>query len=268
MRIPSNDDNKKVLELNNMHNAIAKRYLETIDRLGCYKEIDVMLPDLTIAKHLTFDIERFRAFFDDLTKNLDWKNDGVSITTTDDLKRMHIQFDTRIKKHQFSCYLAVQYHTLLFYECDAVIVKLREALDKVSVKLNDIEERIKKEENEIVEEEIKRLGYDKRDDYELLLLLYNNQEIAKRLEEKSNEIKSRYPYEQLMNEKKELLRGLNSHIIEVYTLDKRLIDYMQLMQGEEGLCIYFDLSIKNIDRVDINPIIEKMNEINKAVEST
>jgi hypothetical protein len=98
-------------------------------------------------------------------------------------------------------------------------------------------------------------------------LLYNNQDIADKLDEKSNEIKKRYPYDKLMNKREELITALNNHTIEVYKLDKRLIDYTQLMQGEEGLCIYFDLSIKSIDRIDVKPIIDKMDEINRAINS-
>lgn len=266
MRIPSNDDNEKILKLNEMHGIISKRFLDVID--AYYEQRDVMLPDLTIDKHITFKAEAFKRFLDLLAKRLDWSNDGVSITTTNDLKRMHVKFDTNIKKQKISCYLAVQYHMLLFYECDATVIKLKEEFDKISIELNVIEQMIKKEENKIVENEMKGLGYDKLDDYELLQSLYNNQDIIDRLEEKSKEIKQKYPYDKLMKQRRELLSKLNSYVIEIYTLDKRLIDYMQLMQGEEGLCIYFDLSIKDVNRIaDIQPIIDKMDEINKAIGS-
>ncbi len=264
MRIPSNDDSKKILELNEMHSSISRKLIDVID--GLYEHIGVMLPDLTIDKQLTFKAEAFKRFLDDLAKSIDWSTDGVSITT-DDLKRMHVRFDTRVKRYKLSCYLAVQYHTLLFYECDASVIKLKEEFDKISIELDVIEEIIKKEENAIVEKEMKGLGYDKLDDYELLLLLYNNQDIADRLEEASYEIKKRYPYDKLMRRREELITALNSHTIDVYKLDKRLIDYTQLMQGEEGLCIYFDLSIKSIDRIDIKPIMDKMDEINRAISS-
>lgn len=262
MRIPSSDDNEKISRLNEMHALISNKCLAVIEEL--YEQIDVMLPDLTISKQRTFKADKFRVFLDNLATNLSWKSDGVSITTTDDLKRMHLKFDVKARQ-KISCYIAVQYHTLLFYECDASVIKFKEELDKVSIELDVIEQLIKNEENKIVEKEMKRLGYDKLDDYELLLLLYNNQEIADTLEEKSSKIKQRYPYDKLVQRRRELIEELNNHTVEVYTLDKRLIDYMQLMQGEEGLCIYFDLPIKNINRVDIEPIIDKMDELNKAL---
>jgi hypothetical protein len=227
-----------------------------------------MLPDLTISKHNTFREDKFQQFLERIAENLHWNTEGVNITTTDDLKRMHIKFDTKVNRHNISCYLSVQYHTLLFYQADANVIKLKEELDKTVLEINAIEEVIKREENKIIEEEIRSLGYDKLDDHELLILLYNNEEVTAKLEDKINTIKSKYPYNQLLDKREQLLTKLQDYVIEVYTLEDRLIDYMQLMQGEEGLCIYFDLSIKDIDRIkDIKPIIDKMYEVSDAIDN-
>lgn len=267
MRIPNNKENKRILELNSIYDSVSKKYQSILNKLKCYEEIDIMLPDLTISKHTTFREDKFRQFLERVIRNLNWSTEGVSITTTDDLKRMHIKLDARINRHKISCYLSAQYHTLLFYRCDANVIKLKEELDKTVLEISAIEEKVKEEENEIIEKEIRSLGYDKLDDHELLMLLYNNEEITSKLESKINAIKRKYQYDVLIKKREKLLTRLQNYVIEVYTLEDRLIDYMQLMQGEEGLCIYFDLSIKDIDRIrDIQPIVDKMYEVGNAID--
>jgi hypothetical protein len=78
--------------------------------------------------------------------------------------------------------------------------------------------------------------------------------------------------------KNSLILELNKLIIKLYQISPTLIDYNRLMQGEEGIIVYFDIETKvdtkgknsnksvNFERMK-SPTKKKISELLKEIES-
>lgn len=75
--------------------------------------------------------------------------------------------------------------------------------------------------------------------------LLQNQELIVRLEDKIKNVERLYPeLDGAEKKKNSLILELDNLIIKLYQISPTLIDYNRLMQGEEGIIVYFDIETK------------------------
>ena len=78
--------------------------------------------------------------------------------------------------------------------------------------------------------------------------LLQNQELIVKLEDKIKNVEKLYPeLDGAENKRSSLIYELENLIIKLYQVSPILIDYNRLMQGEEGIIVYFDIETK-VDR--------------------
>jgi hypothetical protein len=133
--------------------------------------------------------------------------------------------------------------------------------------------------NNTIKQELKNMALDELQFEDLFERLLQNQELIDRLEDKTKDVETLYP--ELGGEEKKknsLILELNNLIINSYQISPTLIDYNRLMQGEEGIIVYFDIETKldtkgknsnksvNFERMK-SPTKKKISELFEEIES-
>ena len=104
--------------------------------------------------------------------------------------------------------------------------------------------------------------------------------ISEELEKKATYVEGLFPEVSLIEESQKALNNkLKNLLLEIYLISRVLIDYNQLMQGQEGFVTYFDitlskstpaqgshLDIEKINRQEFIRIIDSFNEILASLE--
>ena len=107
-----------------------------------------------------------------------------------------------------------------------------------------IKEEKSSKENAILEEELKRREMVNLDFEEMLETMYNDKHLYNELTRKVDDIENNNPeYLKMIKRRDDLLEELNNMIIYLYRTSSALLGYNQLMEGEEGMAVYFDLEI-------------------------
>jgi hypothetical protein len=133
--------------------------------------------------------------------------------------------------------------------------------------------------NNAIKQELKNMALDKLEFEDLFERLLQNQELIVRLEDKIKNVERLYPeLDGAEKKKNSLILGLDNLIIKLYQISPTLIDYNRLMQGEEGIIVYFDIETKvdtkrknsnksvNIERMK-SPTKKKISELFKEIDS-
>lgn len=266
MRIPNNYTDEFSMQLNKLYGSISERYLETIKKQIETKKVTVMLADASVTQQDTFDPHKAAMFYEMLARNLkNWSSQGIEKTDTDDLQRLHVLFTTPTENYSLSCYLGIQYHALPFYKFDNRIKDIQTEIMILDEKIINIKQEIASKENTILEEEMKKRGIANLSIEETFALLYNNEKLYDELTRKVDNIeKSKPEYLQMTKRREELVEELKGMIIELYRIMPVLIDHNKLMQGEEGITMYFDLEMvkkrEKIGAIEVEKISAKIKQ--------
>lgn len=282
MRIPNNFTDEFAVKLNELYHDISERYLESIVKRIQIQKVNVMLADASVTQQDTFEPQKVALFYEVLGRRMkNWSSEGISKTDTDDLRRLHVLFTTFIGKYSLSCYFGIQYHALPFYKFDNRVKDIQVEIMELDEKVSAMKEEIMKKGNAILEEELKKRNISNSSFEELLETMYNDQQLYNELVSKVDELEKSNPeYLNMSKRKEELVNELKNMIVELYIIRPVLVDHNQLMQGEEGVSVYFDLEIvwkgeksgtiemeKVPDKVK-HEIIERFEEVKTAVKET
>lgn len=269
MRIPNNTDNDFAKKLNQYFVEIEDVYLECMKHLLITTQVNVMLQDGSVTKSETFDpqlvIGYYRSFLKDL-KN--WEVGDIQ-EITGDLNRIYCQISTNLDSYVIKGFFGIQYNILPFYKPDKQVIQIQKELFDLSTDNSSQLESVANIGNNTIKQELKNMALDDLEFEDLFEKLLENQNLISKLEDKIQKIEKLYPeLEGAEKKKNSLIYELENLIIKVYQISPILIDYNKLMQGEEGLIVYFDIepivdpkakknSNKTVDFSRMNPILKK-----------
>ncbi|MBE44925.1 MAG: hypothetical protein CMO16_07105 [Thaumarchaeota archaeon] len=245
VRIPNDFTDKFSIQLNKLYSDINQQYFENVKMQIQPQKVNVMLADANVTQRDTFDPQKVVMFYEILTKKMkDWSSQEIAKTDTDDLKRLHVLFITSIENYSLSCYFGIQYHALPYYKFDDRIKGIQIEIMELDEKVAKIKEEKSSKENAILEEELKRREMVNLDFEEMLETMYNDKHLYNELTRKVDDIENNNPeYLKMIKRRDDLLEELNNMIIYLYRTSSALLGYNQLMEGEEGMAVYFDLEI-------------------------
>jgi hypothetical protein len=241
MRIPNNHTDDFSKNLNHHFAKIEDTHLERIKPFLATRELNVMLQDGSVTKSSTFDpkqvVEFYRSFLNDL-KN--WKGDIQE--TTGELNRITCQISTALDNYTIKGYLGIQFHVLPYYKPDKQVILMQKELFELSTKNSALQESVSNIGNSTIKQELKNMALDELEFEDLFERLLQNQELIGKLEEKVKNIEESYPeLNGAEKRKSSIISDLENLVIKLYQVSAITIDYNKLMQGEEGIIVYFDM---------------------------
>jgi hypothetical protein len=279
MRIPNNENDDLSKKLNGYYADIENIYLESMKPHLTTREVDVMLQDGTITKSSTFDPESVIGFYRSFLKDLkNWEVSNIQ-EITEESNRIYCQISTNLDNYAIRGYFGIQFNVLPYYKPDKQVIQIQRELFDLSVKNSILLESAANIGNNAIKQELKNMALDKLEFEDLFERLLQNQELIVRLEDKIKNVERLYPeLDGAEKKKNSLILGLDNLIIKLYQISPTLIDYNRLMQGEEGIIVYFDIETKvdtkrknsnksvNIERMK-SPTKKKISELFKEIDS-
>ena len=241
MRLGSRSPDEFINHLNLKNEEIQKLFLEKIQKITNPINTKVMLGDATITEQKTFDPESVRRFYGNFISSLkDWTVQQVSISNNEDLRRIFTKFEVKEGNYLISGHLSLQYHVLLYYKPDQRVVEAQKELAKIIDLTKNEEQQLSDNNDQLVLERLKELGYKDFDHQKLFEIFFENNELRERI---SSEIegKSGIDFQKMLARKKELVKELDNLLIETYQTSTVLIDDAKLVTGEEGCLCTFDI---------------------------
>ncbi len=241
MRLGIRSPNDFIQKLNTKNESIQKLFLEKITRITNPVTIKVMLGDATITEQKTFDPESVRSYYEKLNKNLkDWTIQEVSISNNEDLSRIFTKFEIKEGNYLISGHFSLQYHVLLFYKPDQRVIESQKELAKIIDVTKNKEQQRSDDNDQIVLEKLKEMGYKDFDHQKLFEIFFENNELREQIF-KGIEEKSDVDFQELFKRKNQLVKELDNLLIETYQTSPILIDDTKLVTGEEGCLCTFDI---------------------------
>lgn len=279
MRIPNNENDDFSKKLNGYYADIENIYLESMKPHLTTREVDVMLQDGTITKSSTFDPESVIGFYRSFLKDLkNWEVSNIQ-EITEESNRIYCQISTNLDNYAIRGYFGIQFNVLPYYKPDKQVIQIQRELFDLSVKNSTLLESAANIGNNAIKQELKNMALDKLEFEDLFERLLQNQELIVRLEDKIKNVERLYPeLDGAEKKKNSLILGLDNLIIKLYQISPTLIDYNRLMQGEEGIIVYFDIETKvdtkgknsnksvNFERMK-SPTKKKISELFKEIDS-
>lgn len=249
MRLGTKTSNDFLQILNKKNEEIQNLFINHVKNLTKAVSVKVMLGDSTISEKLTFDPEKFRVFYKNLTKNLrDWSVQDVTITNDEDIRRIFTKFQAWEGNYILSGHLSIQFHVLLYYKPKYRVVECQKELSEIIDNTKNRESEIANLEDEFVYDKLKEMGYKDLDHQNLFEIFFNDDKLREKIH---NEIEQKcdVDFQKLYKKKTELFKELDSYLMETYQTTTILIDDQKLVTGEEGCLCTFDLEfIKNKNR--------------------
>ncbi len=249
MRLGTKTSNDFLQILNKKNEEIQNLFIYHVKNLTKAVSVKVMLGDSTISEKLTFDPEKFRVFYKNLTKNLrDWSVQDVTITNDEDIRRIFTKFQAWEGNYILSGHLSIQFHVLLYYKPKYRVVECQKELSEIIDNTKNRESEIANLEDEFVYDKLKEMGYKDLDHQNLFEIFFNDDKLREKIH---NEIEQKcdVDFQKLYKKKAELFKELDSYLMETYQTTTILIDDQKLVTGEEGCLCTFDLEfIKNKNR--------------------
>lgn len=283
MRLPLKGNDYFTNNLNSTFNKVKDKYFEAIKPQLMMKELSIMLGDGTVSQSDTFEPHKVIAFYQRLINSLQgWTSKGVSRSNTSDLHRVYCQFTQDVGKYHLHGYFGIQFHALPYYRVNKRVIDIQKELAEIADKAAKTFTLIGSRGNDILQEELEKVGCAELGFEELFTKLFEDKELLDDLEVKALIVEKEFPeYEEMHNKKIQLFTELNDLVIETYQTTLVSIDYNKLMQGEEGIVTYFDIEIiKNqktkerdsfintgiITKELTEQIISKLNEVAKILQ--
>jgi hypothetical protein len=211
--------------------------------------IKVMLGDTTITDQTTFDPQNIHTFYDKIINRLpEWKTDGISSTSDEDLRRIFVKFERKIGNYVILWHISLQYHALLYYKPDIKVQTIQKELADIMDNTMDKEKELANITDELIKERLMALGYKELDEQKLFEVLFNEDKLREEITAEVNK-KTDYDFKAKNQRKKELFKELDNLLVETYQTTSVLIDENRLIAGEEGVVCTFDLDfLKNKSR--------------------
>ena len=279
MRVPNNEKDDFSKKLNGRFAEIENIYLESIKPYLTTREVNVMLQDGSVTKSSTFDPESVFGFYRSFLKDLKaWEVSDIQ-ETTGESNRIFCEINANPDNYAIRGHFGVQFNVLPYYKPDKQVIQIQRELFDLSVKNSALLESVANIGNNTIKQELKNMALDELQFEDLFERLLQNQELIDRLEDKTKDVETLYPELGGAEKKKNsLILELNNLIIKSYQISPTLIDYNRLMQGEEGIIVYFDIETKldtkgknsnksvNFERMK-SPTMKKISELFEEIES-
>ena len=249
MRLGTRSPNEFIQLLNEKNNLIQKSFLSKISDMTKMIDAKVMLGDATVSEQKTFDPKLVMDYFQNISKNLkDWSIQDVTISNNEDLRRIFLKFEIMEGNYLISGHVSIQFHVLLYYKPDQRVIDCQKELAEIIDMTKNKEEELSNNSDQFVLDKLKEMGYKDFDHQKLFEIFYEDEEFSKRvyaeIEKESSE-----EFKKLTKKKNELIKELDSLLIETYQTSSVLIDDTRLVAGEEGCLCTLDIEfIKNNNR--------------------
>ena len=247
MQIPAKSkEDEFINSLSEKSEKIRSSFLEQVINLTKNVSVKVMLGDATVSEQHTFDPVLIRKFYDELLKKLpNWKDQGISISNDQDLRRVFIKFEVREGNYLLSGYMSLQYHALLYYKLNHKVVDIQKELAEITDKINGLETNLAPKGDQLIHEKLKELGHDNVDQQKLFEIFFQNDNLANEMIEKVYSSTDEN-YAQLTKRRSDLFKELDNMLIEIYHTTPVMIDETRMIAAEEGCLCKFDLEhLKN-----------------------
>ena len=253
MQIPSSNQDIFIKSMSSNAEQIRTLFLNHVTVLVKKVPLKVMLGDGTVTDQESFDPAKMRDFLGSFLKNLDgWKNDGVSSTSDEDLRRIFIKFEVKEDNYLLSGHLSLQYHALLFYKLDHHVIEIQKELSDITDKIQLLETKTNPENDKIIEEKLRQQGYENVDHQKLFEIFFQNDTLTNELLESVQS--THQELTRLTDRRTTLFKELDNMLIEVYHTTPVLIDETRMIAAEEGCLCNFNLEYTkgNVRQGDIN----------------
>lgn len=283
MRLPLKGTDYFSKKANAALEKIEAGFLEAVKPAIEMKKSHAMLGDGTVTQTDTFDPQNVQTFYQRLTNGMEgWLAGGISKSKTDDLHRLFCQFNKDVGKYYVSGYFGVQFHALPYYKVDKRVIEVQKELAGIADGATALYGGIREKADQALSEEISKRGLASLEFEELFTKMFEDEKLAEDLDKKASAVEDQFPEFQKMGEKKSaLFAELNDLMIELYQTSPVPIDYNRLMQGEEGVCTYFDIELikgkktikrepmfetKKIPKADADRVADELEAVAKALK--
>jgi len=264
MRLGIKTDDQFLVKLNEKNEQIQHIFTDKIKNLARKYLVDVMLQDGSVKKQETFDAQKIEPLFKNIGACLeDWTLRGISSTNNEGLRRNFIKLDKIVENYQISLHLSLQYHVLLFYQPNYVVMKKQKELSDFMDETKKREEDLTKKSDKIILKKLREEGYKDLDPESLFEIFYSNDKIREKIMDEI-ETETNGSLEEINQHKNKLLKNLDDLLLEIYQIEPVLIDETRLVTGEEGCVCNIDIEeIKNNQKTgsfDSSNIIDNIKE--------
>ena len=249
MRLGSRSPDEFIQLLNKKNDDIQKDFLAKMIEKTKITDVKVMMGDSTITEQKTFDPKEVYNYLESIIQKLDgWSLQNVSTTNNEDLRRIFTKFEITEGNYLVSGHLSIQFHVLLFYKPVQRVIDSQKELAEILDNTKKQESDLSNNSDQFVLDKLKEMGYKDFDHQKLFEIFYEDEEFSKKvyaeIEKESSE-----EFKKLTEKKNELIKELDSLLIETYQTSSVLIDDTRLVAGEEGCLCTLDIEfIKNNNR--------------------
>jgi len=241
MRIGTKSDNESLDLLNQKNQAIQEKFLQNIENLTKPVSIKVMLGDSTVKDEKTFDPKLIEEFYRKIVNGLDeWQSQEISTSYNDDVRRIFVKFQIMMGDYSLSLHISLQFHVLLYYKTDNLVLNTQKELAKIIDQTKDYDINLANNGNKIILDKLRKMGFNETDPQKLFEKFYNDETLQEKIYQQINDSID-VDSQKLTKKKSELLKKLDSMLIETYQTTPILIDDNRLINGEEGCLCNFDL---------------------------
>ena len=242
MRIPNKVEDDFAKNLNEYFDVIEDAYLQSMKPALTTTEVNVMLQDGSVTKSMTFDPQSVIGFYRSFLKDLkNWEVGNIQ-ETTGELNRIYCQISADLDIYVIKGFFGIQYNILPYYKPDKQVIQIQKELIDLSANNSSQLESVANIGNNTIKQELKNMELDDLKFEDLFETLLENQDLMRELEDKIKNVEKLYPeLEGAEKKNTSLIYELENLIMKVYQVTPILIDYNRLMQGEEGIIVYFDV---------------------------
>ena len=252
MRLGNKTDDEFLIKLNEKNNQIQNIFHEKIEEIAKKYPIDVMMQDGTVKKQDTFDVKKIQGIYNEFTKKLqNWTLEGISSTNDESIRRNFIKLHTNADEYRISLHFSIQYHVILFYQPNYEVMKKQKELSDFMDKTKKQEGELTQKSDHLIFEKLKAEGYKDLDTQSLFEIFYNDDKIREKIMSEI-ELQTDGDLQKINQHKENLLKGLDSLLLETYQMEPVLIDEARLVTGEEGCLCNIDIEkIENDQRTGV-----------------
>ena len=242
MRIPNNESDNFSKKLNDYFVEIENFYQQSLMPCLAMREVNVMLQDGSVTKSSTFDPKLVLGYYRTFLKGLkNWEVSDIQ-ETTGESNRIYCQIFSSQDNYTIKGYFGIQFNILPYYKLDKQVIQIQKKLFDLSIKNSTVMDSVANIGNNTIKQELKNMALDDLKFEDLFEKILENQELIVNLEDKIKKIERSYPELDKAEEmKNSMILELENLVIKLYQISPNLIDYNRLMQGEEGIIVYFDI---------------------------
>ena len=257
MRIPNNESDNFSKKLNDYFVEIENFYQQSLMPCLAMREVNVMLQDGSVTKSSTFDPKLVLGYYRTFLKGLkNWEVSDIQ-ETTGESNRIYCQIFSSQDNYTIKGYFGIQFNILPYYKLDKQVIQIQKKLFDLSIKNSSVMDSVANIGNNTIKQELKNMALDDLKFEDLFEKILENQELIVNLGDKIKKIERSYPELDKAEEmKNSMISELDNLVIKLYQISPNLIDYNRLMQGEEGIIVYFDIGTKaNLKGKNSNKVI-------------